>query len=742
MRRIVSKLRGPNSIEQSEEETESQQTQLTNNSNNNQTGLTQFDLDKLASSWISPELASIAKLFRVDSQEGAQIVGRSKSSGDYSGIIFPNIFPGQTKAREYRLRRDHPELEYKEGQPRERNKYLSPPGRSNLLYFVPGTAPEDLADTNVPIVVTEGEKKALALHRLSLETEQSFLVIGLAGVWGWRGVIGKETAVDGSRTPVKGVIGDFDHIAWDNRAVYIVFDSNVHTNTSVATARRQLAQELCNREAKTFYVDIPVEAGVNGVDDLLALWGAQRVLELFEQATPLIAMLAEQAINLTDLGNARRLVKLHGYDLHYCHAWNKWLVWDGKRWKIDATAEVMRKAKRTVASIYAEAAEASEEEHRKATADHAKRSESERSLKAMVSLAQSEPAIPVIPEQLDKDPFLLNALNGTLDLRDSKLLPHSKDALLTKLIPVAYDQKAQCPNWLAFLDKIMAGNQNMINFLQRSVGYALTGDTSERVLFILHGCGANGKTTFLEVISTLLGDYAMRTPTETIMIKRDGGIPNDVARLRGSRFVYASETEDGKRLAEALVKDMTGGDKISARFLRAEWFEFLPEFKLWLGTNHKPHIRGTDNAIWDRIRLIPFDVKIPPSERIPRRELIDKLCTELPGILKWALEGYQQWRESGLGMPVEVHSATEHYRNEMDILGIFIKDHCVINTKASIKKSQLYAAYKKWCDDNNENSLTQHRFSQRLTERGFESARSGHDWSHVWNGIGLLAIQE
>jgi putative DNA primase/helicase len=257
---------------------------------------------------------------------------------------------------------------------------------------------------------------------------------------------------------------------------------------------------------------------------------------------------------------------------------------------------------------------------------------------------------------------------------------------------------------------------------------------------LLHGVGANGKTIFLETVAGLLGDYAMRTPTETLLLKRTGAIPNDVARLRGTRFVYASETEEGKRLAEALVKDMTGGDKISARFLRAEWFEFLPEFKLWLGTNHKPQIRGTDNAIWDRICLIPFTVIIPKEERIPRRELLARFRQEFPGILRWAVEGCLEWQKNGLGTPEEVKAATAAYRSEMDLVGHFLADCCIEKPSTQVKVQDLHKAYKSWCDANGETPLGKLAFGTRLTERGFIQ-RKQTAGVRYWVGIGLLDSQ-
>lgn len=320
--------------------------------------------------------------------------------------------------------------------------------------------------------------------------------------------------------------------------------------------------------------------------------------------------------NLTDMGNAQRLVAKHGQNIRYCYPWSKWLVWDGTRWIKDETGEIDRRAKETVHGIYAEAAATQTKELREALAQHALRSESESKRKAMIASATSEPRIPIMPTEFDQDPWLLNVLNGTIDLRTGELRAHRRNDLITKLAQVVYDAKAECPTWWKFLERIFNRNYELILFLQKAVGYALTGITWEQCLFFLYGLGSNGKSTFIKVIQALLGDYATQTTSETFMVKRNSNpISNDVADLRGARFVAAVEIESGRRMAEVLVKQMTGGDKIKARFLYSEHFEFDPEFKIFLAANHKPVIRGTDNAIWRRIHLIPFTVQIPEEER-------------------------------------------------------------------------------------------------------------------------------
>lgn len=405
------------------------------------------------------------------------------------------------------------------------------------------------------------------------------------------------------------------------------------------------------------------------------------------------------------------------------------------------TAEIERRAKRTVRAMYALAAsEDFDEDKGKALVKHALRSESHKAIGAMVALARSEPGIPVTVDELDRNPWLLNVLNGTLDLRSGELRPHRRQDLLTRLAPVAYEQSATCPTWLAFLDRIMGGNQDLIQFLQRAIGYTLTGSARERVLFMLHGGGANGKSTLLETVTALMGDYAKSTRAETLLVKTyDGGIPNDLAALKGARFVSTSETEDGKRMAEALVKALTGGDTLSARFLRGEFFTFKATFKLWLATNHRPVIRGTDSAMWDRIKLVPFNVRIPDEEQ--DKELPAKLQAEQSGILTWAVRGCLDWQQlHSLGIPTEVRAATASYRQDMDTVAAFIDDCCTVRAENTVKASKLYDAYKEWCATNGEKPMSAKALGQRLLERSqYQPTRIGKEGSRGWKGLGLLS---
>lgn len=343
----------------------------------------------------------------------------------------------------------------------------------------------------------------------------------------------------------------------------------------------------------------------------------------------------------------------------------------------------------------------------------------------MITLAQSERGIPLLPEQLDCDPWLLNVANGTLDLRTGTRQAPRREDLLTKYTAVDHDPDARCPHWDAFLRRIMANNTNMIEFLQRAIGYALTGDCREQVLFLLYGTGANGKSTFLEVVRALLGTYAAQTDFTTFLARSSDTVRNDLARLAGARFVTAVEAEDGRRLDEALVKQLTGGDRITARFLFEEFFEFDPQFKLFLATNHKPVIWSTGHSIWRRIRLIPFTVTIPEAEQ--DRTLPATLRTELPGILNWALQGCLTWQRGGLGVPKEVEDATQDYRTEMDVIADFLAGSCVWEPGAKVARKVLYETYEVWSARNGERPLSSKVFSKLLKEHGLTQTKVGHN---------------
>ncbi len=439
---------------------------------------------------------------------------------------------------------------------------------------------------------------------------------------------------------------------------------------------------------------------------------------------------------LTDTGAAERFADEHREYVRYCPQQRLWLVNQGAIWKPDESGQYIYQCGKTTArQLYAQASTISDDVLRKSLVKYALSLESKTKMESMLFLAGKEPGMSISLSELDADDWLFNCQNGTINLRTGDVYKHRASDFITRYAPVDINPKATCPTWYNFLNRTTNGNDNLIQFLKRVVGYCLTGDTREQCLFFLYGIGANGKSTFLEAVRSMLGDYSKQADFSTFLVRQNDGIRNDLAALKGSRFVCGIEVDSGKKLAEALVKQITGQDTITARFLHREFFEFKPTFKLFLAANHKPTIKGTDYAIWRRIRLIPFTVTIPEKER--DQDLPNKLRRELPGILNWAIEGCYEWQQNGLGIPDEVRAATEEYREEMDILGGFLSDHCILEPELMVKSKDLFEKYEEWCRANDEEPIKKRTFGLKLKERGLKDHRIGVRQDRGWLGIGL-----
>lgn len=439
--------------------------------------------------------------------------------------------------------------------------------------------------------------------------------------------------------------------------------------------------------------------------------------------------------HLTDVGNAELFAVMHNNRAKFCPTWNKWLVWDDKRWKIDDMKTVYNLGKETIKQIYRDALEELDDSTRKQLIRHALLSESLSHIKAMLELAGSEPDIVITPEKLDSQEtsMLLNVKNGTIDLKTGELMPANPENYITKLVNVEYQKDAKAPVWENFLARIMDNNTELIEFLQRAVGYSLTGEVSEQCIFICYGTGANGKSVFLQTLLNLVGEYGSQVSKDLLIKKPNGSEehPTVIAELLGKRVAVTIEADEDCRLNEASVKWFTGNDTLSARFMRGDYFDFQPTHKLWFATNHKPIIKGTDNGIWRRIKLIPFNVTIPEEEQ--DKQLIKKLTAELPGILAWAVQGCLAWQQKGLSAPKEVINATDSYRAEMDVLADFLSQ-CV-EEGGRVSAGNLYSAYELWCRENGEAALSQRQLAVRLQERGYSKMRS-HGENH-WLNIHL-----
>jgi len=452
-----------------------------------------------------------------------------------------------------------------------------------------------------------------------------------------------------------------------------------------------------------------------------------------------------------DLGNARRLIHRHGHDLLFVDAAG-WFDWDGRRWQpppAKRTPEAQKRAHQTVEAIVNEARalqseldedlasgrlNANDKSHAEVIEDRKERISAHRKFaiasgnsgRIAAMLTEAEPYLRRAAADLDADAYLFNVSNGTLVLgpvaKDGTVTigirPHHRLDLITHMSPVAYDPDATAPRFLKFLEQILP-NPEIRLFLQILLGYCVTGDVSEQVMALLHGTGANGKSTVLKIVAAVFGDYAITLPIQTFLAdeRRSGGDATpDLARLPGTRLAMASEPERGSRLSEAVVKTITGGERVVARRLFEGQFEFDPSFKLILSANEKPRITGQDEGIWRRVILVPFDIFITRSER--NRKLFNTLLAELPGILNWLLDGYRLWRERGLVIPEVLVAATDQYRAESDPVGEFLRVCTNEAEHAQLRAKDLYDVYALWCRHNAINPISSNAFGRRLSDRG------------------------
>lgn len=443
-----------------------------------------------------------------------------------------------------------------------------------------------------------------------------------------------------------------------------------------------------------------------------------------------------RAYTFDDMGNAERFVDLFGENVRYCYTEKKWYFYNSMRWSVDNLGVILRMADKCVeamkaeAKLYLQADEESGGDMAKAFEKHMKSSRSNKSKKAMLN--EIEHHLPILPIQMDRYKMALNTPSGIINLKNGDVKAHNPEYYFTKITSVDCAEAADCPRWLAFLDDIFAGDKDLIRYIQKAVGYSLTGSTAEQCAFFLYGTGRNGKSTFIDVIRDVFGDYAANIQPETIMVKssQSNAINSDIARLKGARLVTSVEPNEGVRLNEGLLKQLTGDDTVTARKLYSEEFEFKPEFKLWMATNHKPIIRGTDTGIWRRIHMIPFNVQIPEDK--VDKNLTHKLKAEMAGIFKWCIDGCLMWQREGLQMPAAVLKSVREYRREMDVISAFIEDKCTL--EGTVQASMLYAAYVSWADSNNEYCMSNTKFSTELAKR-FEKIK-GRNYNY-FTGISI-----
>ena len=447
---------------------------------------------------------------------------------------------------------------------------------------------------------------------------------------------------------------------------------------------------------------------------------------------------------LTEIGLAERLVRDHGADIRYCHASSTWYVWDGRHWAEDSTAEVERLAKSTIRGLYAAAAREPSENRREAIARFALRADGDVTIRRMLARAAAEPGVPVTLEQFDAAPHYLNCPNGVVDLRNGRLEPHRRELLMRNLTGTEYDQEAVSPIWESFLHDTCGGDLELRNFLQVAFGYSATGETCEEKLFMPIGPAATGKSTLLEAVKAALGTYAWVADFESFLHRPAGmgGIRSDVAELAGRRFVLSVEVDEGTRLAEGLVKHLTGGDTMRARNLYQKGFLFRPQCKLWLAANHAPRVRDDDSGLWRRILRVPLD-KVVPEERRDRR-LKERLRTDPEcqrAILAWVVAGAVAWYQHGLAVPDCIRGATERYRQDQDPLRDFFADSCELDPDAWTPNADLRKAYEAHCErEGIRYPLGPRALAERLEGRGCRSEVRWIDGKAVrgWLGIRIL----
>lgn len=680
------------------------------------------------------ELARSCQLRTVTKHEGSFLVGwEALPSAGLAVRYLP--FP-EEKHTHYRIRLDHP-------RPRG-PRWVAERGVCRP-YIPPCLPPEILRDTSQELVIVESPIKALALCSVGR------WAIGLAGSGGGHDKEARDRRGEVLLHPELRL-----RLSWEGRPVTLLSDSDRQSNRGVLRTEQLVAQCFENSHAQVFVAQLPHrdDGAKWGPDDFLAQKGKEALWAVLAQKKPAREVHFPPGgvfsrEGFTDSGNAERLVYLADGEIRYCERWKKWLLWTGARWEEDEKGGLQRWAKKAAQSFFEDASEvcrrartagtdeALEAAQKKAEeiSRWARTSLSSARRQAMITLAASEPGVAILPEELDQEHWLFNVQNGTIDLRTGELRPHSRADLLTKCSPVAYDPKAECPTFLVFLDKIMAGDQEMISCLQRGAGYSMTGAIREHVLFFLHGGGSNGKGTLLEVLLYLLGEYGLAASQGLLLQKRHEAHPTERASLFGKRLASCPEVQQGARWDEQTLKALTGGDTINARRMREDEWNFRPTHKLWVSGNHKPRVRGTDYAIWRRIKLIPFLVTIPEEDQ--DKALPEKLKAEAPGILHWMVQGCLAWQTRGLDFPHVVEEATRAYRESEDVVGRFLADCCIPAKGARVTSKELYEAYAKWCEEEGESPLSKKMLGERLEERGLSSSRTGHARTRGWEGFSI-----
>lgn len=443
--------------------------------------------------------------------------------------------------------------------------------------------------------------------------------------------------------------------------------------------------------------------------------------------------------SFTDFGNAERLIAKTSGNIRYCVTNDSWYIWNGEGyWKKDTLGEIREFAKATLLSIHNESKYASDQKRKEMALRWAVQCEKNEHVTSAIKLASSDPRVVMPLEEFDKDVYLFNMLNGTYDLKNHMFLQHDRETMITRQVAYNYDKTATCTQFTNFLERIFRNQKekdNVIRYIQKAIGYTLTGEVSQQCIFLLYGSGSNGKSTLTETMRMLLGDYGTTIASSSLTTQKNESVRNDIARLPKTRLVVASENAKGTIIDEELIKKLTGGDEVTARFLFQEEFNFYPQLKLWWAFNHPPGLRDLTHSLMRRLKLIPFTEKIGDAEKIDQRVLLETFRQELPGIFNWAIEGLKDFQKDGLKDIETVSIAVKEFKEEQDILHDWLNDNCYVverdaNSPAALSQdvrtaaSQLYQNYKLWATTRNEKIMSNTKFSIELLERGFKREKT------------------
>ena len=674
--------------------------------------LTDADYANLARRWIDKQLADAAGIRRVDSNTGGLLMGR-RDHGLYDGLAIPYFLPGEVRIREWRLRRDHPDIEYKDDKPKERGKYLSPPGRKNMIYFVPGVAHDLVKAVATPVIVTEGEFKTLGLWRLANHesTGPRFLPLGLGGAWNWRGTIGKTTGPNGGRRDVKGVIPDLDLVTWEGRRVVIAFDADADQNEQVELARTLLARELRMRGAEVAAVTWDIALG-KGIDDLLANVGPEKVLELLEGAD-FEKEDADDSISVHQIAEAitdrHRFAQDVGGRLY---------IFRGGSYHGDGASFVRQQVKQFL--------------------ERMRLASKWSSHKAEEVVKYIEVDAPLLWERPKLD--VVNVLNGLLDVSTRTLSPHSADFLSPVQLPVRFDPHARCPMWDKFISEVFPGDAEAIAW--EIPAWLMTSDTSVQKAILLMGDGANGKSTYLRAVLSFIG----RQNVAAISLHRLENDRFSVARLIGKLANICPDLPSEDLSSTSIFKAITGGDALLAERKFEESFEFVPFARLIFSANHPPKSQDASSAFFRRWVVVPFERTFQAGDpgTLPRDQLDAMLAdsTELSGVLNKALEALTSVRAHGLTESESTLRAMDEFRQTTDPLAVWLDRNTAIEPDALIPADRVWQDYNHDCMAKGRPTLSKTALGRAMAqlrptvEKRQRTVNDRLSWCYV--GIGLI----